>query len=146
MTKPKSRLPAWLKGALAVLTLAALAAGGQAVRLTLRDRTGAPPPPDPATEARDNAYKSFSDRLDGYRECRADADCVRVKADCACTGVSKARLEDFKADYAKTAADAGLSSCVDWPEPSCQDATSSPVCVHRACRVHVVIEDAVWDQ
>lgn len=144
MTKPEHKKRDRLPTALGAFALAALVAGGAA--FTLNSPGASEEAPDPAGLARDRAYKAFQERLDGYRACRADADCVRVKADCACTGVSKARLKDFNADYDRTVADAGLSSCMDWPEPSCEDATSSPVCVEGACRVHVAIEDAAWDQ
>ncbi|TBR17073.1 hypothetical protein EPO15_17785 [bacterium] len=139
----RRRAPGWLKAAMAAFAVFAVAAGALAVYF---NRPPAGPPPPTMNAGKDRAYKAFSDRVDGYRACRADADCVRVKADCACTAVAKVRLADFEADYAKTVADAGLASCVDWPEPSCEAATSSPVCVHGACRVHVVIEDAAWDQ
>lgn len=140
----RRRLPGWLKAGLGAAAAFALAAGALAVYFNRPPRPASPR--DLAGDAKDRAYKAFQDRLDGYRACRADADCVRVKSDCACTGVAKARRADFEADYARTVAEAGLSSCIDWPEPSCQDATSSPVCVHGACRVHVTIEDASWDQ
>lgn len=146
MTKPKRRGPDWLPAALGGFALAALVSGGVAFTLNKPGASDAALAADPAGLARDRAYKAFQERLDGYRACRADADCVRVKADCACTGVSKARLKEFRADYDRTVADAGLSGCMDWPEPSCEDATSSPVCVEGACRVHVTVEDAAWDQ
>ncbi|TPW20736.1 MAG: hypothetical protein FD126_1392, partial [Elusimicrobia bacterium] len=125
---------------------AGLAAAAFAAFFTRPATEGVALPPGPDAQAKDRAYKAFQDRLDGYRSCRADAECVRVKADCACTAVAKDRLADFQADFARTAAAAGLSTCQDWPEPSCADATSSPVCAHGACRVHVTIEDATWDQ
>lgn len=146
MSKPKRRRRDWLRPGLAALAVAACAALSFAVLLSRPARVGVAPPPDPPGESRDRAYKAFQDRVDGYRGCRADADCVRVKADCACTAVSKVRLSDFEADYKRTAAAAGLSSCTGWPEPSCEDATSAPVCAAGACRVHVTIEDAAWDQ
>lgn len=146
MSKPKRRGPDWLPKALGGFAVAALLAGGAAFHLNRPNEDVVDLSPDPAGLARDRAYKAFQERLDGYRACRADADCVRVKADCACTAVAKGRLADFRADYARTSAEAGLSTCADWPEPSCSDATSSPVCAHGACRVHVTIEDASWDQ
>lgn len=146
MTKPKRKRPDWLKPLLAGFAVAALAAGALAFFFSRTSPVGTSVPADPKGAAQDRAYKAFQDRVDGYRGCRADADCVRVKADCACTAVSKARLADFTADYDRTVKAAGLSSCQDWPEPSCEDATSSPICVHGACRVHVTIEDASWDQ
>lgn len=139
----KPGLPRWAKAAGAVL--------GLLLALFLFGRYGGgrveevgPPPGE--LEARDAAYKEFAHRLDSYRSCRADADCVRVRPDCACTAVSKARLADYEKDRAASELTAGLSSCPDWPEPSCEDATSSPVCVKGECRVHVTLEDASWDQ
>lgn len=146
MTRPKRGRPDWLRPALAALAVGALAAAALAAYFTRPASEGVALPPTSDAQAKDLAYKAFQDRLDGYRACRADAECARVKADCACTAVAKGRLADFQADYARTAATAGLSTCGDWPEPSCEDATSSPVCAHGTCRVHVTIEDASWDQ
>lgn len=146
MVRPKRHRPDWLRPALAALAAAALAASAFALLFTRPGTEGVALPPVPDAQAKDRAYKAFQDRLDGYRACRADADCVRVKADCACTAVAKVRLPDFQSDYNRTAAAAGLSTCQDWPEPSCEAATSSPVCAHGACRIHVTIEDASWDQ
>ena len=140
------RRPDWLKPVLAALATAALASVAVALYLTRPASVGSGLRPTSEAQAKDRAYKAFQDRLDGYRTCRADADCVRVKADCACTAVAKGRLADYQDDFDRTAAVAGLSACQDWPEPSCEDATSSPVCAHGACRVHVTIEDASWDQ
>ena len=146
MTKPRRKRPDWLKPLMAGLIVAALGAGAAAVYMNRPQPVGDGGTPDPADMLKDRAFKEYWRRVDGYRACHADSDCARVKIDCTCSAVTKAALPAFEADRARTFASAGAPVCPAWPEPSCEDATSSAVCASGTCRAHVVLEDAAWDQ